>query len=817
MLLNSPSHAVTTNQSTSQSISAFGQARATVSDLPLSAEELRKIDAFWRACNYLAVGMIYLRDNPLLREPLQPDHIKNRLLGHWGSSPGMAFIYVHINRLIKKYDLNAIFLAGPGHGAPGIIGPVYLEGTYSEVYPDKSEDESGLKKFFQKFSFPGGIGSHCTPELPGSIHEGGELGYSLSHAYGAVFDNPDLLAVVMVGDGEAETGPLATAWHSNKFINPIRDGAVLPILHLNGYKIDNPTILSRVSHEELEHLFLGYGYTPYFVEGDDHPSMHQAIAATLEHCIEEIQSIQQEARSTGVVERPRWPMIVFRSPKGWTGPKEVDGHKIEGFWRSHQVPLTGIKDNPAHLRILEAWMRSYRPEELFDHQGKLTPELKDLAPTGMRRMSANPHANGGVLRKMLNMPDFRQYGIEVDRPGQIEVGNTQPLGVFLRDIMLDNMDNFRVFSPDENSSNKLSAIYTASKKFWIAKFLPEDHDGGELATDGRVMEMLSEHTLEGWLEGYLLTGRHGFFSTYEAFVHVIDSMFNQHCKWLETCNHIPWRSPISSLNLLITSTVWRQEHNGFTHQDPGFLDVVVNKGPKVTRIYLPPDVNTLLSVADHCLRSSNYVNVIVCDKQLHLQYLDREAAIAHCTKGLGIWTWASNDQGEEPDLVMACAGDVTTLESLAATSILREHFPYLKIRFINVVDLFRLQPDTEHPHGLSDRDFDALFTLDRPIIFNFHGYPLLIHRLAYRRTNHHNLHVRGYKEKGNINTPLELAISNQIDRYSLAMDAIDRLPQLKVAGAHVRELIKNMQLDCLKYAHEYGIDKPEIVNWKWPF
>lgn len=813
MLLNSPPHAI----ASSQSISAFGPARATVPDQPLSAEELRKLDAYWRACNYLAVGMIYLRDNPLLREPLQPEQIKHRLLGHWGSSPGLAFVYVHINRLIKKYDLNAIFLAGPGHGAPGILAPVYLEGTYSEIYTDKSQDEAGLKKFFQQFSFPGGIGSHCTPELPGSIHEGGELGYSLAHAYGTVFDNPDLISVVMVGDGEAETGPLATAWHSNKFINPIRDGAVLPILHLNGYKINNPTILARVSHEELEHLFHGYGYTPYFVEGDDPESMHQAIAATLEHCLQEIHTIQQKARNLNVAERPRWPMIVLRSPKGWTCPKEVDGHKLEGFWRSHQVPLAEVRNNPEHLHILETWMRSYQPEELFDAQGKLIPELQELAPTGIRRMSANPHANGGLLRQALKLPDFQEYGIEVAQPGQIAAGNTQPLGVFLRDIMRENMNNFRVFSPDENTSNKLSAIYAASKKFWIAESFPEDQDGGELATDGRVMEMLSEHTLEGWLEGYLLSGRHGFFSTYEAFVHVIDSMVNQHCKWLETCDRIPWRASIASLNLLITSTVWRQEHNGFTHQDPGFLDLVVNKSAKVTRIYLPPDVNTLLAIADRCLQSSDFINVIVSDKQQHLQYLDRSAAIIHCTKGLGIWDWASTDSGVEPDLVMACAGDVPTLESLAATAMLRAHFPDLKIRFINVVDLFKLQPRSEHPHGLPDRDFDALFTIDRPIIFNFHGYPWLIHRLAYRRTNHHNLHVRGYKEKGNINTALELAIENQIDRYSLAIDAIDRVPKLQAIGTHVREQLKNTQIECLNYAHEQGIDNPEIVNWKWPF
>ncbi|MGA7932763.1 MAG: phosphoketolase family protein, partial [Kovacikia sp.] len=652
------------------SISAFGSARSTVDGKPLNAEELRKIQAYWQACNYLAIGMIYLRANPLLKEPLKPEQIKNRLLGHWGSSPGMAFTYIHLNRLIKKYDLNMIFLAGPGHGAPGILGPVYLEGTYSEIYPDKSEDEAGMLRFFKQFSFPGGIGSHCTPETPGSIHEGGELGYSVSHAYGTVYDNPDLISVVMVGDGESETGPLATAWHSNKFINPIRDGAVLPILHLNGYKINNPTILARISHEELADLFQGYGYTPYFVEGSDPETMHQAMAATLEHCVKEIRTIQADARRTGVVTRPRWPLIVLRSPKGWTGPGTVDGHKVEGFWRSHQVPLSGIHNNPEHLRLLEEWMRSYKPEELFDDKGTLIPELKDLAPTGMRRMSANPHANGGLVRKALHMPDFRAYGIEVAKPGQIEVENTKPLGVFLRDVMRNNLNNFRVFGPDENTSNKLQAIYEVSKKFWIADYFPEDEDGGELSTDGRVMEMLSEHTLEGWLEGYLLTGRHGFFSTYESFVHVIDSMINQHCKWLEISRHIPWRAPISSLNLLITSTVWRQDHNGFTHQDPGFLDVVVNKSPDVTRIYLPPDVNTLLSVADHCLRSTDYVNVIVSDKQLHLQFMDMDAAIKHCTKGIGIWDWASNDQGIEPDVVMACAGDIPTLEALAATVLL---------------------------------------------------------------------------------------------------------------------------------------------------
>jgi xylulose-5-phosphate/fructose-6-phosphate phosphoketolase len=798
-----------------QALSAFGKARSTIEGTPLSPEELRKTHAYWNACNYLAVGMIYLFDNPLLRQPLRPEHIKKRLLGHWGSSPGLSFIYVHLNRLIKKYDLDMIYLAGPGHGAPGVLGPVYLEGTYSEIYPDKSQDVEGMKRFFQQFSFPGGIGSHCTPETPGSIHEGGELGYSISHAYGSVFDNPDLISAVVVGDGESETGPLATAWHSNKFLNPARDGAVLPILHLNGYKINNPTIPARITHEELESLFRGYGYIPYFVEGSDPETMHQAMAATLEHCVLEIKRIQQDARDRGVTERPRYPMIVLRSPKGWTGPEEVDGHKVEGFWRAHQVPLTGVRDNPEHLKQLEGWMRHYKPDELFDAEGRLLPELRDLAPTGDRRMSANPHANGGVLRKDLRLPDFRQYGVDVTQPGQIEVGNTKPLGVFLRDVMRKNMTNFRVFGPDETASNKLDDIYEASKKFWIAQYFPEDQDGGKLSLDGRVMEMLSEHTLEGWLEGYVLTGRHGFFSTYEAFVHIIDSMFNQHAKWLDICNHLSWREAISSINLLITSTVWRQDHNGFTHQDPGFLDVVVNKSPSVTRIYLPPDVNCLLSVADHCLRSKNYINVIVSDKQSHLQYLDMDAAIKHCTKGLGIWEWASNDQGQEPDVVMACAGDIPTQEALAATALLRKEFPDLKIRFVNVVDLFRLEPDTEHPHGMSDRDFDSLFTIDKPVIFNFHGYPWLIHRLAYRRTNHDNMHVRGYKEKGNINTPMELAIRNQIDRFTLAIDVIDRVPQLRVAGAHAKEKFRNMQIDCRQYAYENGLDKPEIVNWKW--
>lgn len=783
----------------------------------LDDQQLAKLHGCWRACNYLAAGMIYLRDNPLLREPLRPEHIKRRLLGHWGSSPGLSFMYLHLNRLIVKHDLNAIFLAGPGHGAPGVLAPVYLEGTYSDVYPDVGQDIEGMQHFFKQFSFPGGIGSHCTPETPGSIHEGGELGYSVSHAFGAAFDNPDLIVAVAVGDGEAETGPLATSWHSGKFLNPIRDGAVLPILHLNGYKINNPTLLSRIPRDELESLFIGYGWTPHFVEGDNPETMHQAMAATLDRCLEEIHNIQRWARSRGTATRARWPMIVLRSPKGWTGPREVDGHKVEGFWRAHQVPLTGIHDNPAHLAQLESWLRSYRPEELFDESGKLADWLRDMLPQGNRRMSANPHANGGLLRRDLRIPDFREYAVDVPAPARLRLENTRPLGRFLRDIMHRNMDNFRVFGPDENTSNKLDAIYEVSKKLWLSEFLPEDLDGSELSPDGRVLEMLSEHTLEGWYEGYVLTGRHGFFSTYEAFVHVIDSMYNQHAKWLAICENIPWRAPVASINLLITSTVWRQDHNGFTHQDPGFLDVVVNKNPEVTRIYLPPDVNTLLSVADHCLRSHDDINVIVCDKQQHRQYLDMDAAIKHCTKGIGIWEWASNDQGGEPDVVMVGCGDIPTQEALAATALLREHFDDLKIRFINVVDLFRLQAAGEHPHGLSDRDFDSLFTKDKPIIFNFHGYPWLIHRLAYRRTNHRNLHVRGYKEKGNINTPLELAINNEIDRFSLAIDAINRIPRLNVAGAHVKERLRDQQIECRNYAHEYGVDMPEIRDWAWPY
>ncbi|TGD71087.1 phosphoketolase family protein [Mangrovimicrobium sediminis] len=784
---------------------------------PLDAAELEQLDAYWRACNYLAAGMIYLIDNPLLKEPLAPEHIKQRLLGHWGASPGLSFMYVHLNRIIRKLGQQAIFLAGPGHGAPGVLAPLYLEGTYSEVYPDKSEDEEGMRRFFKQFSFPGGIGSHCTPETPGSIHEGGELGYSISHAFGAAFDNPDLLVAVAVGDGESETGPLATAWHSNKFLNPARDGAVLPILHLNGYKINNPTILSRISHEELEQLFRGYGWTPYFVEGDDPQHMHRAMAATLDACVARIHEIQAQARSgSEPVSRARWPMIVLRSPKGWTGPAEVGGNPVAGTWRAHQVPLAGVRENPEHLQQLEAWLRSYRPETLFDDDGRLVEQLRALSPQGNLRMGSNPAANGGLLRRDLRMPDFREYAVDVAQAAAHKAWNTRPLGELLREVMARNGENFRVFGPDENTSNKLDAIYAASRKLWLADYLPEDDLGGELSPDGRVMEMLSEHTLEGWYEGYILTGRHGFFSTYEAFVHVIDSMYNQHAKWLAICNEIPWRAPIASLNMLITSTVWRQDHNGFTHQDPGFLDVVVNKNPEVTRIYLPPDANCLLVTADRCLRSRNNINVIVSDKQQHLQYLNMDAAIKHCAKGVGIWDWASNDQGCEPDVVMVGCGDIPTQEALAATAMLREHFPDLKVRFINVINLFSLQPEGEHPQGLSDRDFDSLFTLDKPIIFNFHGYPWLIHRLAYRRTNHGQLHVRGYKEKGNINTPLELAINNEIDRFSLVIDVINRVPHLKVAGAHVKEKMRDLQSECRAYAYQHGIDLPEVRDWTWP-
>jgi xylulose-5-phosphate/fructose-6-phosphate phosphoketolase len=781
----------------------------------LTPTELHQLHGFWRACNYLAAGMIYLQDNPLLREPLQPQHIKNRLLGHWGTSPGLSFIYTHINRAINKFDLNAIYLAGPGHGAPGVLAPVYLEGSYSEIYTDKTEDLAGMKSFFRQFSFPGGIGSHCTPETPGSIHEGGELGYSVAHAYGTVLDNPDLISVVVVGDGEAETGALATAWHSNKFLDPRRDGAVLPILHLNGYKINNPTVLARISHSELEALFQGYGYTPYFVEGDNYEIMHQTMAATLDRCIAEIHGFQDRIRNHGETVRPRYPMIILRSPKGWTGPKEVDGHKLEGSWRSHQVPLKEVKHRPEQLQMLVDWLQSYHPDELFDEEGRLRSEFRAVAPQGTRRMGSNPHANGGLLRKSLRLPDFRQYGVTLTAPGQLEVSNTHALGVFMGDIIRDNPNNFRLFGPDETASNQLQAVYETTQKVWWGDYLPEDADGSELALEGRVMEMLSEHTLEGWLEGYLLTGRHGLLSTYEAFVHVIDSMFNQHAKWLEISRRLSWRADVASLNLLITSTVWRQDHNGFTHQDPGFLDVVANKSMEIVRIYLPPDVNCGVVIADRAFQSTNQINVIVSDKQPHLQYLTMDEAIAHCLKGISIWPWASTDRGVEPDVVIACAGDIPTQEALAATEILRQAFPDLKMRFINVVDLLALQSPPDYPEGLSDRDFDSLFTLNKPIIFNFHGYPWLIHRLTYRRTNHDNLHVRGYKEKGNINTPLELAINNQIDRFTIAIDVIDRVPKLQVAGAHTKEQLKNRQIECRQYAYTHGIDLPEVVNWRW--
>jgi len=781
-------------------------------------KELDLLNEYWNAANYLALGMLYLRENPLLETPLAPEHIKPRLLGHWGSDPGQNFVWLHANRLIRRHDLSALFVSGPGHGAPATLANAYLEGTYSEVYPDRSQDREGMKNFFHLFSHPGGVGSHCTPETPGSINEGGELGYSLSHAYGAAFDNPDLLVVAVIGDGEAETGPLATSWHSNKFLNPAKDGAVLPVLHLNGYKIANPTLLSRIPEDELKKLFEGYGYTPHFVDGGDPLPMHRLMARTMEKCLAEIRAIQKKARSSGRPERGRWPMIVLRTPKGWTAPKEVDGHRIEGSFRAHQVPITDVATNPGHLKILEGWLRSYRPEDLFDKNGTLRPDLQALAPKGIRRMSANPSANGGLVRVPLRLPDFRDYQAPVPKPGGGVDQNTYRMGQFLRDVMKKNPDNFRVFGPDETASNRLQALYEVSGKAWMGEILPEDADGGYLSSDGHVMEMLSEHTLEGWLEGYLLTGRHGLINTYEAFAHIIDSMVNQHAKWLEKSREdVPWRAPVSSLNILLSSTVWRQDHNGFTHQDPGFLDVMTNKSPSVVRIYLPPDANCLLSVTDHCLRSTDYVNVIVADKQPHLQFLDMEAAIRHTTEGIGLWDWASSDAGEEPDIVMASAGDIVTIESLAATALLREHFPDLRIRFVNVVDLFRLVPPSEHPHGLSDRDFDSLFTVDRPIIFNFHGYPWLIHKLAYRRTNHKNLHVRGYKEQGSLNTPLQLAISNQIDRYSLAIDAIDRIPRLQSRGAHAKEWLKGQITDHLLYARKTGTDRPEVEDFRWPF
>ncbi len=783
---------------------------------PLTAKELRKMNAYWRAANYLSVGQIYLLGNPLLREPLKLEHVKPRLLGHWGTTPGLNFIYVHLNRVIKKYDLNTIYIAGPGHGGPGIVANTYLEGTYSEYYPNISPDEQGIKRLFKQFSFPGGIPSHVAPETPGSINEGGELGYALSHAYGAAFDNPDLIVACVVGDGEAETGPLATSWHSNKFLNPVHDGAVLPILHLNGYKIANPTVLARISHEELESLFVGYGYKPYFVEGSDPETMHQLMAATMDVAIKEIQDIQQDARTNGFSKRPQWPMIILRTLKGWTGPKEVDGKKTEGYWRSHQVPFSDTATNPEHVKLLEQWMKSYKPEELFDETGKLIPELAELAPKGTRRMGDNPHANGGILLRDLKMPDFRDYAVECVKPGTALAEATRITGQFLRDVMKLNLEsrNFRVFGPDETASNRLNDIFTVSDRTWVAEKLSyDDH----LSEDGRVMEILSEHTCQGWLEGYLLTGRHGFFSCYEAFIHLVDSMFNQHAKWLKTTHHISWRRPVASLNYLLTSHVWRQDHNGFSHQDPGFIDHVLNKKAEVVRVYLPPDANTLLSVTDHCLRSRHYVNVIVAGKQPALQYLDMDAAIKHCTKGIGIWDWASNDQGSETDLVMGCAGDVPTLETLAAVDILRQNFPDLKVRVVNVVDLMTLQPQTEHPHGLSEKDFDTLFTTDKPIIFAYHGYPWLIHRLTYRRTNHHNIHVRGYKEEGTTTTPFDMVVLNDLDRFHLVMDAIDRVPKLGYSAAYVKQMLQDKLIEHAHYIRKYGDDMPEIRDWQWPY
>jgi xylulose-5-phosphate/fructose-6-phosphate phosphoketolase len=787
-----------------------------VTKKPLSPELLKKIDGYFRAANYLSVGQIYLYDNPLLRKPLKRDHIKPRLLGHWGTTPGLNLIYVHLNRIIKDHDLNIIYITGPGHGGPGLVANTYLEGTYSEIYTSVSEDEEGMRRLFKQFSFPGGVPSHVAPETPGSINEGGELGYSLAHAYGAVFDNPDLIAACVVGDGEAETGPLAASWHSNKFLNPVRDGAVLPILHLNGYKIAGPTVLARISDEELDALFRGYGYDPYLViaeAGDDPAEVHQQMAATLDAVFAEIKKFQNEARAKGYKKRPRWPMIILRTPKGWTGPKEVDGKQVEGTFRSHQVPM-GEMDKAEHIRILERWMKSYKPDELFDETGKLIPELAELAPKGMRRMGANPHANGGILLRELRMPDFRSYAVKVAKPGTVEAEATRVQGQFIRDVIKlnDDHNNFRVFSPDETASNRWNAVFDVDDRCLTNEVHKiDDH----VSPDGRVMEVLSEHMCQGWLEGYLLTGRHGFFSCYEAFIHIVDSMFNQHAKWLKTSRKIPWRRPIASLNYLLTSHVWRQDHNGFSHQDPGFIDHVVNKKAEVIRVYLPPDANTLLSVTDHCLQSRNYVNVIVAGKQPAPQWLDMDAAIKHCTGGIGIWEWASNDQGSEPDVVMACCGDVPTLETLAAVESLRRYFPQLKVRVINVVDLMRLQPASEHPHGLSDKDFDILFTKDKPIVFAFHGYPWLIHRLTYRRTNHDNLHVRGYKEEGTTTTPFDMVVMNDLDRYHLVMDVIDRVPQLGPSAAYVKQALLQKLVEHKHYIAEHGEDMPEIRNWKW--
>ncbi|MDZ4782144.1 MAG: phosphoketolase family protein [Planctomycetia bacterium] len=778
---------------------------------PLTAELLHQMDAYWRAANFLSVGQIYLYDNPLLKRPLTLAHIKPRLLGHWGTTPGLNFIYVHLNRVINEHDLNVIYISGPGHGGPGLVANAYLEGTYSEVYPNIAQNEDGMKRLFKQFSFPGGIPSHVAPETPGSIHEGGELGYSLSHAYGAAFDNPDLLVACVVGDGEAETGPLATSWHSNKFLNPVCDGAVLPILHLNGYKIAGPTVLARIPHDELEALFRGYGYTPHFVEGDDPLEMHRLMAATLDTVVAEIQHIQIEARANGFKTRPRWPMIILRSPKGWTGPKVVDGKPTEGTFRSHQVPM-GDMSHPGHVKILEEWLKSYRPQELFDQAGKLRSEFADLAPKGERRMSANPHANGGRLLHDLRLPDFRDYAVEVPTPGAVNAEATRVQGQLIRDVLESNPRTFRIFSPDETNSNRWNAVFEVTNRCSTAEIIPgDDH----VAPDGRVMEMLSEHQCEGWLEGYLLTGRHGFFSCYEAFIHIIDSMFNQHAKWLDVTHQIPWRQPIASLNYLLSSHVWRQDHNGFTHQDPGFIDLVANKKADIIRVYLPPDANTLLSVTDHCLRSRNYVNVIVAGKQPSPQWLDMDAAVKHSTAGIGIWPWASNDQGGEPDVVMACCGDVPTLETLAAVELLREFFPELKVRVVNVVDLMKLQPQGEHPHGLSDKDFDVLFTNDKPIIFAYHGYPSLIHQLTYRRTNHSNLHVRGYKEEGTTTTPFDMTVMNDLDRFHLFGDVIDRLPQLESQADRARQFIRTRLLEHKQYIERHGEDMPEIRNWKW--
>jgi xylulose-5-phosphate/fructose-6-phosphate phosphoketolase len=792
----------------------IGDGVRTAPARPLSPEEMRKMDAYWRASNYLSVGQIYLLDNPLLKEPLKREHIKPRLLGHWGTSPGLNMLCVHLNRVIKRDDLNMIYIIGPGHGGPSLVAHAYLEGTYSEVYPNISQNAEGMQKLFKQFSFPGGIPSHVAPETPGSIHEGGELGYALSHAYGAAFDNPDLIVACVVGDGEAETGALATGWQGNKFLNPARDGCVLPILHLNGYKIANPCFLARIPKEELQKFFEGMGYKPFFVEGSDPQAVHQQLADVMDTAVAEIKQIWAEARAKGaVIKRPVWPLIVFRTPKGWTCPAEIDGKKCEAYWRSHQVPM-GDMDKTEHIRILEQWMKSYKPEELFDAQGKLKPELAELAPAGHRRMSDNPHANGGLLLRDLKMPDFRDYAVKVPSPGATTAESAREMGRFLRDIMKLNLDskNFRLFSPDENNSNRWQDVLEVTNRCYMAEIYPEDD---HLSPDGRVLEVLSEHQCQGWLEAYLLTGRHGFFSCYEAFIHIIDSMFNQHAKWLKTCNHIPWRRPIASFNYFLSSHVWRQDHNGLSHQDPGFIDHVVNKKAEVVRVYLPPDANCLLSVTNHCLRSRNYVNVVVAGKQPAPQWLTMEQAIKHCTAGLGIWEWASNDKGSEPDVVMACCGDVPTLETLAAVELIHKHLPEVKVRVINVVDLMKLQPPKEHPHGLSDADFDVLFTKDKPVIFAFHGYPWLIHRLTYRRTNHKNIHVRGYKEEGTTTTPFDMVVMNQLDRFHLVEDVIDRLPQLGSRAAYFKQAIHEKLIEHKEYINKHGDDMPAISGWKW--